>query len=367
MANIFDYLKWRGDLTLKQSEFNEIDNLILARLAYFPFDEIVNEKEVVTIKEAYRRFSKKDITTMHILQKEDIDLFPELAKSIRFGNMQLTCYINKVDPLEEKQFSAITILLPDDTMYVAFRGTDNTIVGWKEDFNMSFLDHVASQTDSARYLESVIKISKGAIRVGGHSKGGNLAVYAAAFCNAKTKKRIINVYNNDGPGFSENIIKTQEYQSIIERVYTLIPKSSVVGRLLNHQEKYTIVESTQVGIMQHDLYTWQLLGNTFVCLDNVTNGSEFVDKTITQWLENTTPEQRGKFIDILFQILETTQVKTLSEFTSKWFTNARTVLKTYSNIDDESKEIISQTLSALFSVMKNNIIGNKKEKIEEKV
>jgi hypothetical protein len=352
MANIFDYLNWR-DLTLKQVEFNEIDNLILARLAYFPFDGYLNEGEEITLKEAYRRYLELG-TTGRILQQEDIDLYPVLANSKRFGNMLLTRYINKIDPVQEKQFSAITILMEDGTIYVAYRGTDNTIVGWKEDFNMSFSELVPAQTDAVKYLEEVAKQYKMKIRVGGHSKGGNLAVYAAAYCQSKVQERIINVYNNDGPGFCDKVIESQEYKSVLDRVHTYIPQTSIIGRLLNHQEKTTILKSTQTGIMQHDLYSWQVLGGEFI-KDELTNSSEFIDKTITDWLKKVGPEQREKFIDTIFEILNTTQAQTLSEIKDKVFSNTKTMVKTYQNLDAETKQIMIKTLEEFLRIGKSNI------------
>ena len=155
--------------------------------------------------------------------------------------------------------------------------------------------------------------------IGGHSKGGNLAVYAAAFCSFATKSRVNVVYNNDGPGFHESIINSQEYQEILPRIHTFLPQSSIIGRLLNHKEQTTILKSTQTGIMQHDLYSWQVEGKKFVSLEELTNGSQFVDKTIKDWLKAVSPEQRGECIDILFQILESTEATTMSEISRKKF------------------------------------------------
>ena len=351
MANIFDYMNWR-DISIEKVEFNEIDNLILSRLSYFPFDGLIEENEEITIKESYIRYKDKG-TTGRILQKEDIDLFPVLANSIRFGNMKVTKYINKLDPIQEKQFSAITILMPNDTLYVAFRGTDNTIIGWKEDFNMSFSELVPAQTDAVIYLESVAEKYKNKIRVGGHSKGGNLAVYASTFCKTKVQDRIIYVYNNDGPGFCEKVINSNEYKEILDRVHTYIPQTSIIGRLLNHEEETTILKSTEIGIMQHDLYSWQVLGDKFV-QDELTNSSEFIDKTITEWLREVGPEQREVFIDTLFEILGATQAKTLSEISSNKIASAKTIIKTYQNIDQETKEIINKTLKVLLDIGKSN-------------
>ncbi len=356
MANVCDYVRWRGDLTLEQSEFNEIDNLILARFSYFPFDKIIRENEIATIKELSRRFSNQDVTKLPILWKDDVELFPLMGNSKRFGGMLATKYINKIDAEQEKQFSAITVLMPNDIIYVSYRGTDNTIVGWKEDFNMSFKSHIASQISAKQYLEEIAKeYPSSKIIIGGHSKGGNIAVYAATFASKDVKDRIINVYNNDGPGFCEDVIETPEYQEILPRVHTYIPQSSIIGRLMNHKEKYTIVESVQKGIMQHDLYSWQVLGKEFVTLKKLTNESEFIDKTIKDWLENVKPEKREQVIDAVFEILNTTEAQTMKELKANWFANAKTILGTYKNIDSDTKEMVWQTVNELLKVAKNNI------------
>lgn len=356
MANVCDYVRWRGDLTLEQSEFNEIDNLILARFSYFPFDKIIRENEIATIKELSRRFSNQDVTKLPILWKDDVELFPLMGNSKRFGGMLATKYINKIDAEQEKQFSAITVLMPNDIIYVSYRGTDNTIVGWKEDFNMSFKSHIASQISAKQYLEEIAKeYPSSKIIIGGHSKGGNIAVYAATFASKDVKDRIINVYNNDGPGFCEDVIETPEYQEILSRVHTYIPQSSIIGRLMNHKEKYTIVESVQKGIMQHDLYSWQVLGKEFVTLKKLTNESEFIDKTIKDWLENVEPEKREQVIDAVFEILNTTEAQTMKELKANWFANAKTILGTYKNIDSDTKEMVWQTVNELLKVAKNNI------------
>ena len=357
MSNVCEYVKWRGDLTLKQSKFNEIDALILTRLSYFPFDQLIQPNEEATVEELSKRFEKADKNKLEILWPDDNELFPLMGKSERFGKMSVTQYVNKINAEQEKQFSATTVILPDNTIFVTYRGTDATIVGWKEDFNMCFKSHIASQKDAVEYLNMVSKKYKRLIRIGGHSKGGNLAVYAAMFTNSKVKKRIINIYNNDGPGFDDEIIKTKEYKEILPKVHTYIPQSSVIGRLLNHEEKYTVVQSIQKGIMQHDLYSWQLEGKEFICLEKVTNGSEIFDKTLKEWLINITPEQRGIVIDTAFDILNTTEVEYFSELKKNWFLNIRLMLGRYKNLDDESKKVISEIVQKLVSTVKN-IISN---------
>ena len=366
MANIFDYVEWRGDLTLEQSRFNEIDNLILSTFVYFPFEEIMGENETVSIKELGERAENKGIKRGKYIQKGDEEFFPLMAKSKRFGGMKVTRYVNKIDLEEEKQFAAITILMSDGTIYVSYRGTDNTIVGWKEDFNMSFKSHLPAQMDAALYLQAIATdYRRVPIRVGGHSKGGNLAVYASSFVDKRVAKRIINVYNNDGPGFNDDIIESKGYKNIIERVHTYIPQDSIFGRLLNHEEKYSVIKSSAKGLMQHDLYSWQLMGNRFIHLKEVTDGSEFVDRTIKEWLKQTSVEQREQLVDIVFEIINMTKAKTFVEIKNNWQTNARILLKSYQNIEPESKDMIVKTIGALLKIARDNIFdGYQKKQIE---
>lgn len=352
MPNIFDYLKWR-DLKLEKVEFTEVDNLILSRLAYFPLDNAVEDEEI-TVKDAYEKY----LTVKRkgrILQEEDTELFPLLANSIRFGKLKLTEYVNKIDLNNEEQFSAVTILMPNDTICVSYRGTDNTIVGWKEDLNMSFKELVPAQTTAKNYLNKIAeKYKDKQIIVGGHSKGGNLAVYAAAYCEPKIQERIIKVYNNDGPGFCDKVVNSEEYNRILNKVHTYIPKSSIIGRLLNHKEETTILESTETGIMQHDLYTWQLIGGNFIKAE-LTNSSEFIDKTLTDLLLNVSVEQRSLCIDVLFEVLNATKAETLSEINENKFSNIMTMIKTYKNLDEENKEIVTKVLNVLLKIGRNNI------------
>ena len=364
MPNIIDYLNWRGDIPFSQVPLNEIDSLILSRISYFPFDNLFQGEEKITIEKAYKRFRKEKDKT--VLQVDDLDLFPAVAKCARYKDLVLLDYINKVEPKEEKQFSAITICLPNNLLYVSFRGTDNTLIGWKEDFNMSFSSHVPSQKDSKAYLNNVASKYEGDIIVGGHSKGGNLAVYAATFCNDEVKKRIKRIYNEDGPGFDEDIIQTKEYQEIIKKVHTYIPQSSEIGRLLNLQETYTEVQSTADGIMQHDLYSWQVLGSKFICVEEVTNGSLLVDKTIKDWVREVSPKQRAQFIEVLFDILNCTEATTLEDLSTKKIATARLLVKRYQCIEDENKELISKTMHALLGIIKNNVMGNISKKSGKK-
>ena len=354
MSNILEYIKWRGDLSLINDGFNEIDNLILSRFSYLPFDEIIEKDEVVTIKELYERFKKKDVSKMTILWPDDVDLFPLMASSKRFGEMKATKYVNKINIEKELQFSAITIIMPDDTIFISYRGTDDTLIGWKEDFNMGFKSNVASQLGSVKYLEEIAKQYSNKIRIGGHSKGGNLAVYAGIYASNEVKNRILKIYNNDGPGFDDDVTNSEEYKETIKKVVTYIPQESIIGMLLNHKEKCIVVKSTQKGVMQHDLYTWQLQGKEFECLNEVTNASKFIDKSIKDWIKQIDTNQREQMIDIIFEIINSTQVETFNDLKAGGISNITTILKSYTMLDSKQRKMLSQIISELLKTAKNN-------------
>ena len=202
MANILDYLDWRGDLQISERGFNEVDNLLLAELCYLDFGGIVPPgfDAPVPLQEAMRRYDVlREHESMGVLVPDQIpELGRRMAASARFSGLLLCGYENKIDDETQTQFSALTLLLPDGTAYVAFRGTDDTIVGWKEDFNLAFLPVVPAQRMAVQYLQAAAAaFSERPLRVGGHSKGGNLAVYSAVFCSEAVQNQLMQVYNNE--------------------------------------------------------------------------------------------------------------------------------------------------------------------------
>ena len=366
MANILDYIKWRGDLDFLSSEFNEIDNLILSQLAYIDFDKIVpdNNKNVVTLRDAATLFftahNEENIVLGSLLPKDIITLLKLAAESIRFGELKLSCYVNHIDKERQEQFSALTFEL-NDGLFIAFRGTDDTLVGWKEDFNMCFINPVPSQEESVKYLDYVFSLYAkclGKIRIGGHSKGGNLAVYSATFCLKKFKEKIIAVYNNDGPGFNESMIKNPLYQEILNKVTTFVPQTSVVGMLLEHEEPHIVVYSTAKGLFQHDVFSWQLMGKSFT-RTLLSESSRFLDKTLKNWLANMDNSQRMHFVDVLFEVLSAGEIETLSDFEK----NATfKTIQALISMNNEDKKFLFQAIRAFWDIVKNNF----KEEIQNK-
>lgn len=349
MTNVFDYLLWRGDLTLEQSPFQDVDGLILSCLSYHYYTEVLKQYDAapVRIEDLAKKVNALPEEKLRVRDPQDAALLQLVGKSRRFQNMEVCLYVDHVDAEKEAQFSAITILLGDGTFFVAYRGTDTSLVGWKEDFNMSFLDFVPAQIMSAIYLLYAAQNLSGAIRIGGHSKGGNLAVFAAAVCPRKTQDRILCVYNYDGPGFQEGMLRFQGYNDIIPKVHSFVPQSAVIGMLLSHQGGYTVVRSSEKGLLQHDPYSWDILGADFVRLEAVSKESQFWDKTLKNWLNSLSQQKREKFVDALFELLSTnyTDEQGKLELSPK---NVYRSLQTLKDEDEETKKAIFEGLWLLW-------------------
>lgn len=354
MANIIDYIEWRGDLSFKVSPFNEVDNLIFSQLSYVDFSGIVpgtDSRKSITLKEAGDKFfmmhDEEEISKEFILTRNSIELLKKMADSRRFSALRLSAYIQNTDVEQETQFSAVCMEPDRKTVYIAYRGTDDTIVGWKEDFNMSFMEAVPAQTEAVRYLEQVMRYKFKKIVLGGHSKGGNLAVYAAVNCTENIKKKIIRVYNNDGPGFTKRMAFSNEYKAMLPKIVTIVPESSVVGMLLEREGEYTVVKSNQNGLMQHDALSWNVTGSGFECIEEINPKSLLLNHSIKSWLDTLDNAQREQFVDSLYTILTSTQAKTLRELKSHGWRSVAALLKTFSSMDKETKKFVTMTIQAL--------------------
>ena len=357
MDNIFKYLFWRGDITLDKSEFNNVDALILSRLSYFPFDDILpsNPSKYITIGEAYNlSFLIKDLDSKLVLPN-DKPLLKILSRSERFKNMKLHGYVNDIDLKTEKQFSAITINTGDGYYFVTFRGTDTTLVGWKEDFNMSFMDIVPAQIESKNYLEEVINRTDLPLRVAGHSKGGNLAIYSSAFTHEVLQNRIEKIYNFDGPGLNSKLVEEDSYLKILPKIHTFMPQSSIVGILLEHKEDYSVIYSYEKDLNQHDIYSWKIDRDDFLYMEKTSASSVFVDSTLREWLSQVDDIQRSQFFDAIYKILEESHSKNVDVLNMSWAKLASTIIFSLSDLDEEVKNMVINTFRILAKSASNNL------------
>ncbi len=340
MANMMDYIRWRGDLTFTQDPPNSVDALIFSSLAYIDFGGRVEAQPhtPIYLRDAAEEYFALADHEERVRVKNDLDLLHAAATSTRFGFAKIYLYRDQLIPEQETQFAAMTFLLDDGSAFLAFRGTDYSLVGWKEDFNMSFQQTVPAQRLAVQYVREVAAEYLAPLRLGGHSKGGNLAVFAAARSAPMVQQRILEVYNNDGPGFTKYMMGDPGYLAMVPRIKTYIPQSSVIGMLLEHEEPYTVIKSKSISLLQHDPYSWELMGREFERMQDVTEGSQFLDSTIKTWFAEMTNQERNQLVDVMFTLLGTGGVdNALDIFHPK---NTLKYLKTLS-ADDNMRKILS--------------------------
>ena len=377
MGNIEDYLKWRGDITFDKDPFNDVDNLILAELAYTDFGGVVSEirGEVISLKNAYDRFfelhTEKEIMDTVMNVKVAPFLMKPMLESKRFEKTKLCAYASDTDNETQVQFAAVTFILPDGTYYVAFRGTDASIIGWKEDFNMSYLFQTPGQKRAVDYLNENFSHGRKGIRVGGHSKGGNFAIYASAFCRESIRNRIINVYSNDGPGFRDEILETDGYNTILPKIRSIVPEQTLIGMIQSNKLKHKYVKSSQKGgIMQHDAMSWQVIGNHFEEAERSAE-ADIMDKSFTEWLAGISDEKRERFVDILFEILMAGGANTTDEFVAGGLKNLNEVMKRMKELDEEDQrfmlDILNRFRESVSSTTYEHVVDSAKRKIKNKL
>lgn len=343
MSNIVDYLKWRGDLKFDDKHpFNEIDSMILARFSYLIFHRIELHPNITIkeIAEQMKKFHDKDFNYLG-----DRDLIVNMGESDRFKDMVVSNYVHKADLETEKQFCAIVIHISDEEMYVSFEGTDKTINGWKEDFNLAFQKNIPAQIEGVNYLTNIAnEYPHKKIRAGGHSKGGNVAIYSALFAPSDVQSKIIKVDNFDGPGLDESLYKENKNKAILARMTTYMPQDSIIGRLLEHDEQKIIVESIEKRIYQHDIYSWQVLRDKPIVVDDVTESSNRMNRAVQEWLIGTTPQQRKIFIDSICEVLYENEVTSTIDLQSTLFKKAPQLIKAYKEISDDDKKAIMENV-----------------------
>ena len=310
MANLMDYMVWRGEFAFNLSPWNPADALAMANLCYLNFDSISDDRGwTLAVAKRLELVRPTEVAGCEDRKAQ----YEAMADTIRFGGIRMHHFINLTDVEQELQFSATCYDMPDGTLCVGFRGTDGTLVGWREDFNMSWQSTVPAQQAAVFYLEKAAELDDRPIRIVGHSKGGNLGVYAAACSSPEVQERIEEIYSFDGPGMDPEIYQSEGYQRIAGKIRSFVPQTSIVGMLMQYARPYTVVKAEASGIGQHDPLTWQIYGSRFETLEKIDDNAEIISDTLHEWLRQTDREERSIMVVSLFTVLETTQASSMAE------------------------------------------------------
>lgn len=340
--NIIDYIKKHKNEDFKQFKFTEVDNLIFSTLPYIDFTGIIPAftGKKILLKDVAKAF--KDHSQRGGFLGNTYKMLQIMADSKRYGDALLYNYMNIVN--DEMQFGAISIKLNDNSIFVAFAGTDTSIIGWEEDFKMAYLYPGASQKYAAIYLNKAIRLFDTKVRVGGHSKGGNLAICATMNSNFYIRKKVIAIYNNDGPGFLKDQVNSKKYKKINHKIKMFVPEQSIIGMILYHQEEYTVVKAKGFSILQHDAFNWLCDTDSFV-KSKLNKRSKNLEIRITKKLEEMPTEKRLDLVKNIFDVFKNNAIKDTKDIKLKKLLQ---LIKSFSGLDKETKNLLLELLMIIF-------------------
>ena len=360
MKNIMDYLDWRGDLTFAQSPLNEVDCYILCKLGSPDFTQIIPRNGGVSITTAVEKYFEERGENAQklgvLISPQVVPMIRRLPSLPRFQGLMLRDFVNSIDHERGKQFSALTIELPDGARFVTFRGTDDTLVAWKEDLMFSVEEEVPAQEDAKAYLLSEALRAPGTLLVGGHSKGGNLAVYAAMRLPEAMLGRLKAVYNFDGPGFRESPFERPEYQRIKPKLHTVVSQYTIVGTLLWNEKDQEIVRADRAGMVAHDGFHWEVRGTRFARCEELSLSSRSFASAMSEIEAQMSFEERRAFIASLFTVLESTGAVTLTDLTEQSLRQAAAMAQTLVK-DGRVRGFLLSLLNQMLRVTVSNVSG----------
>ena len=367
MKNMLDYIKEFGHVSFEERAFSEIDALVLTELEYLPLEKVVpsdeNGENFVTVKEIaeYMQEHKQELFDENpmMITQERHEVSQVIADAPRFQSLKFFGVVSEWDKDTTKQFAAVTVEVEPSVRLVVFRGTDETLIGWKEDFLMTYSPLVAAQTDAKEYLAKQASLWGGDLMISGHSKGGNLAIYAAATQEEDVQLRIVDIFCFDSPGLYRSVLETKGYQNIVPLAMRYIPQDSLVGLMLESEVPYVIVKSNATGAMQHSAMTWEIEDGQFIKMEKLTKNSQLNDQTFKKWTESVSDEELELFWNVFFELLFSVGIDTVNDLYGEFMHYVQEFLKAAGNMDEEKRELLTRIalllVSTRFEVWKDSL------------
>ena len=362
MADLFDYLDWRGDLTFEQAPFCKIDGIILAQVIYINYTGLVSPdfKSQIEIPRLWESLkSARDFTARcdmgPMVSTHTPELLERACRSARFAGVKACAYSELFDRQKNEQFAAVTFVLPDKTCVIAFRGTDDTVTGWRENFNLGYMPEIPSHIQALDYVSEAYKALKTKFILAGHSKGGNLALHTAVFADSKIRKNISAIYDFDGPGFSSDFYQKPEFLEIKDRLYVIYPEQSIVGMIFHRPSHFEVIKSESFAVYQHDPFNWHVLGADFEKANDVCRESKFFHKSLNHWIETMSIEEKEKFISSLFDVIKAAEYDRFSAITKNGLSASARMIKKLGKMDKEMRDAIFNSIHELSNVVRAEI------------
>ena len=358
MGNLITYVQQYGAQTFEDKSLTDIDVLVLTEIAYLPFDEIVPKSfdvtEAISLEQLGKEFEtikeKEHENNPFMITSERIELLEVVSKSQRYKEIKVFGFMNDIDDERTKQFAAVCYQWEEENRWIIFRGTDETLIGWKEDFMMTYSDLIPAQTDAIEYLKKQAETFSGTLNVSGHSKGGNLSLYASAMQEEAIQNRIEQIYCWDAPGVHRSILGTEGYQRVVSKAKRYIPQDSIVGLMLESQVPYHIIESQGSGISQHSALMWNIEEDYFVELTELSKNSQLTDQTFKQWTEVVSDEDLKLFFDTFFELIFEMGVETVNDVYYNFRMYMQKFFEKAYRMNPEKREVLLRVGHLLFQI-----------------
>lgn len=345
---MLNYLRDYGAIRFADRGLNDVDRLVFAQLVYLNFDASLRD---VPLAEALAAvdFGGGELSEVRFgFQHRDDKELCRLAACARYADIRLMDCTRSFDSVRERQFAAMTLKLPDGAVMVVFRGTDNTLAGWKEDFNLAFLDEIPSQAMACAYVDEVAR-DAAAVELCGHSKGGNLAFYAAIHCNEGIQARIRDAVSFDGPGLSRLVIESEGFVRIKNRLRLRIPQASLVGLLFHQPEDVRVVECRGLSLLQHYPYFWKAEGMDLKYARQLSPAGRKLGQSVCGTIEKLPGEVRERLVETIYEIVSTTGAETLNDLVNVWVSSTPAVLKRLRQMDRSFYRMLLKILAAFWA------------------
>lgn len=372
--SIIDYALFNANKDFNEIPFNKVDALIFAQLSYLNFTGIVedtrSDSKGVYLHEIAEHEKFPYIFTLPRTVENNTKLFNAVAYSKRYGKVRAKFYEDIAEKDSDTQFGAVVFVLPGNLNIISFRGTDSTILGWKENCNMLYKYPVSSQEISVAYVDKVIPLLRGKVIVTGHSKGGNLAIYSGVYCKKENKKKIKQIISFDSPGFTEEFVNDKEYISTLPKISKFVPEESMVGMLLTDKSTVQIVKSDGIGFYQHDPFMWKIDGITFVPGTKIVMRAKIIDTTFNEWVFGFAPEQREQFLEGMFLLIEKTNEAgspTFRQWMENLLTNIPLALDAVKGLSPQDRAIFSKVIKQFFASMGASVVTTQKSYLNQRI
>lgn len=354
--NLLQYLRTFGGKSFQELPFSEVDALVLSQLSYLKMGGIAPGfgcHEHMRLGEILAHPDHDKLFTDPLYGKVHRQVFTLVCESRRYRQIRADYFTEWLDEEKEVQFAAVTFFLGASSIFVSYRGTDETLVGWKEDFNMGYMREIPSQKRALAYLKGVARYTSGRIILGGHSKGGNLAVYGAACAPENIQRRIRRVYSFDGPGFQKNFYERPGFRRIEDKYCKIVPEQSLIGMLFANYKKYYVVESYKNGVIQHDLMQWKIREGKFVYRKSLYRRSDRKTAILNDWIDSLTGEQISSFVETLYELICSSRVRTVGELLKWPLRVLGAALNSFLGMDRKRRKTFLQIIGKLFGAARS--------------